>query len=92
METCEKAMVVRTAWLYSTFGNNFVKTMIRLGRERDNLGVIFDQIGSPTYARDLACAIMAAVDKGIVPGVYHSPTKAFALGLILQEPYTELLV
>ena len=71
METCEKAMVVRTAWLYSTFGNNFVKTMIRLGRERDNLGVIFDQIGSPTYARDLACAIMAAVDKGIVPGVYH---------------------
>lgn len=71
METCGKAMVVRTAWLYSTFGNNFVKTMIRLGRERDNLGVIFDQIGSPTYARDLACAIMAAVDKGIVPGVYH---------------------
>ena len=44
---------------------------MRLGRERDTLGVIFDQIGTPTYARDLAVAIFAAIDKGIVPGVYH---------------------
>ena len=68
---CAGSMVIRTAWLYSTFGNNFVKTMLRLGKEREQLGVVFDQIGSPTYARDLARVIMTAVDKGIVPGVYH---------------------
>lgn len=68
---CEKSMIIRTAWLYSTFGNNFVKTMIRLGKERSELGVIFDQIGTPTYAHDLAHVIMTVVRKGIVPGVYH---------------------
>ena len=68
---CSRAMVIRTAWLYSTFGNNFVKTMIRLGKERDSLGVIFDQIGTPTYARDLARAIYAAIRQGVTPGVYH---------------------
>lgn len=68
---CEKSMVIRTAWLYSTFGNNFVKTMIRLGKEKPELGVIFDQIGTPTYARDLAVAVMTAINKGIVPGIYH---------------------
>ena len=68
---CKRAMVIRTAWLYSTFGNNFVKTMIRLGKERAELGVVFDQIGTPTYAGDLAKAIMTAVEKGIEPGVYH---------------------
>lgn len=68
---CQRSMIIRTAWLYSTFGNNFVKTMIRLGQERPQLGVIFDQIGTPTYARDLAVAIMAAVNKGVIPGVYH---------------------
>lgn len=70
-ELCEKSMIIRTAWLYSTFGNNFVKTMIRLGKERSELGVIFDQIGTPTYAHDLAHVIMTVVRKGIVPGVYH---------------------
>ena len=68
---CPQTMIIRTAWLYSTFGNNFVKTMIRLGKEKESLGVIFDQIGTPTYARDLALAIMAAVNHGIVPGIYH---------------------
>lgn len=68
---CEQSMIIRTAWLYSAFGNNFVKTMIRLGKERPELGVIFDQIGTPTYARDLAVAIMTAINKGIVPGLYH---------------------
>lgn len=68
---CKKHMIIRTAWLYSAFGNNFVKTMIRLGKEKTELGVIFDQIGTPTYARDLAVAIMTAVDKGIETGVYH---------------------
>ncbi len=68
---CERSMIIRTAWLYSTFGNNFVKTMIRLGKEKPELGVIFDQIGSPTYARDLARTIMTAIDKGVQPGIYH---------------------
>ena len=68
---CSRTMVIRTAWLYSTFGNNFVKTMIRLGKERDSLGVIFDQVGTPTYARDLARAIYAAIGQGVVPDVYH---------------------
>lgn len=68
---CRQAMIIRTAWLYSTFGNNFVKTMIRLGREKTDLGVIFDQIGTPTYARDLAKAIFTAVGQGVKPGIYH---------------------
>jgi dTDP-4-dehydrorhamnose reductase len=48
------SIVIRTSWLYSAYGNNFVKTMLRLGNEKENLGVIFDQVGTPTYARDLA--------------------------------------
>lgn len=68
---CKHTMIIRTAWLYSTFGNNFVKTMIRLGREKQELGVVFDQIGTPTYARDLAVAIMAAIEQGVKPGVYN---------------------
>ena len=71
LKYCSQTMVIRTAWLYSTFGNNFVKTMLRLGRERETLGVIFDQIGTPTYARDLATAIWTAIRQGIVPGIYH---------------------
>ena len=70
-QECSKTMIIRTAWLYSTFGNNFVKTMLRLGKERDSLNVIFDQVGTPTYARDLAAAILIAVDKGVIPGIYH---------------------
>ncbi len=71
MQKCGRAMVIRTAWLYSIYGNNFVKTMIRLGKEREALGVVFDQIGTPTYANDLARAIMAAINQGVVPGIYH---------------------
>lgn len=68
---CQRTMIIRTAWLYSPHGNNFVKTMIQLGKEKEELGVIFDQIGTPTYAGDLAEAIMTAISKGIVSGVYH---------------------
>ena len=70
-KACAKTMIIRTAWLYSQYGNNFVKTMIRLGKEKPELGVIFDQIGTPTYARDLAVVIFEAVNKGIIPGIYH---------------------
>lgn len=71
MEHCPQAMIIRTAWLYSSFGNNFVKTMLRLGKEKESLGVVFDQIGTPTNAHDLALAILTAIDKGIQPGIYH---------------------
>lgn len=67
-----EAVILRTAWLYSSFGNNFVKTMIRLGKEREELGVVFDQIGTPTYAADLAEAIFNVIEvKEWHPGIYH---------------------
>jgi dTDP-4-dehydrorhamnose reductase len=57
------AKIIRTAWLYSEFGNNFVKTMIRLGKEKQTLNVVFDQIGTPTFATDLSIAIMKMIIK-----------------------------
>ena len=72
LENCKESVILRTAWLYSSFGNNFVKTMIKLGTERDSLGVIFDQVGTPTYAADLADAILQLLsNKTFVPGIYH---------------------
>ncbi|MCE7040491.1 dTDP-4-dehydrorhamnose reductase [Dyadobacter sp. CY312] len=63
---------IRTSWLYSEFGNNFVKTMLRLGSERDQLGVIADQTGSPTYAIDLAGAVLDVIASGSdAYGIYH---------------------
>ncbi len=65
------AVILRTAWLYSPYGNNFVKTMLRLGKERQQLGVVVDQIGTPTYAHDLAQAITTIIEKGIQPGIFN---------------------
>lgn len=64
--------IIRTSWLYSEFGNNFVKTMRKLGRDRDQLGVIVDQIGTPTYAMDLAGAILDVIESDkLAYGTYH---------------------
>lgn len=69
-----KALVLRTAWLYSEFGNNFLKTMMRLTAEKESLNVVFDQVGTPTYAGDLALAIFSIIEAGVYSGnegVYH---------------------
>jgi len=72
MEICEQAVIIRTSWLYSSFGNNFVKTMLKLGNERETLNVIFDQIGTPTYAADLANSILIILSgDNFAPGMYH---------------------
>ncbi|MFD2826881.1 dTDP-4-dehydrorhamnose reductase [Leeuwenhoekiella polynyae] len=65
-------IIIRTAWVYSEFGNNFVKTMLRLMQERDTLNIVKDQVGSPTYAADLAQAILKIVyNVNWIPGIYH---------------------
>ena len=71
------AMIIRTSWLYSSFGSNFVKTILKKAKERESLNVVFDQAGTPTYAADLAEALMAIVAGVIrnqlayIPGIYH---------------------
>ncbi|MCF2494179.1 dTDP-4-dehydrorhamnose reductase [Dyadobacter chenhuakuii] len=71
-EILPEHFTLRTSWLYSEYGNNFVKTMLRLGKERDQLGVIIDQVGSPTYAIDLAGAILDIIESGSKEyGIYH---------------------
>ena len=76
LQNCPESIIVRTAWLYSVYGNNFVKTMIRLGKERPELKVVADQTGTPTYAADLAQAILSIIvyaekHNTFPSGIYH---------------------
>lgn len=67
-----QTIVIRTSWVYSVYGSNFVKTMLRLMKERSDLNVVNDQFGTPTYAKDLAEAIMQIIDQhNFHPGIYH---------------------
>jgi dTDP-4-dehydrorhamnose reductase len=77
LQKAGQGIIIRTAWLYSVFGNNFVKTILRLSREKDKLTVVFDQTGSPTNAKDLAAAILEVISQDKQQGrqpryeVYH---------------------
>ena len=68
----KNSIIIRTSWVYSSFGNNFVKTMLRLGKEKESLTVVFDQIGTPTYARDLAKVIL-----DIIPQINNSKVEIY---------------
>lgn len=80
LKEADTAIIIRTAWLYSSFGSNFVKTMRRLGATRDTLGVVSDQIGTPTYAADLAAAIVACIPqiKKASKSIYHFTNEGVA--------------
>jgi dTDP-4-dehydrorhamnose reductase len=75
----DEALIIRTSWVYSSFGNNFVKTILRLCKERDSLNIIYDQVGTPTYAKDLAQVILEIVTGGQWhPGLYHYSNEGVA--------------
>ena len=76
-ENCDKYYIFRTAWLYGKGGNNFVKTMTKLGQDRDELNVVCDQHGSPTYAVDLANIIKQSINKKIPYGIYHATNEGY---------------
>lgn len=100
------AIIFRTAWLYSEYGNNFVKTMLHLGQTKEEIGVVYDQIGTPTYALDLAEAIFAAIESAANPdgsfnpagwkgGVYHFTNEGvcswYDFTLAIHEIYNAIL-
>ncbi|TCL07366.1 dTDP-4-dehydrorhamnose reductase [Sodalis ligni] len=71
LRVCPQAIIIRTAWVFSEYGSNFVKTMLRLSRERASLSVVDDQQGCPTYAGDIALAIIQLYSQHAVGGIYH---------------------
>ncbi len=74
-----EVIIIRTSWLYSSFGNNFVKTMIGLTKKRNSIGIVFDQLGTPTYARDLAEAVLNIINsQDFLTGVYHYSNEGVA--------------
>lgn len=79
-----KSIIIRTSWLYSVYGNNFVKTMLKLGKEKEKLGIVDDQAGTPTYAGDLAGVILKILKRTaedrtrFVPGIYHYSNEGIA--------------
>ena len=89
-----KAVVLRTAWVYSVHGNNFVKTMLRLMAERDELKIVADQIGTPTWAKELARAIWFIADNTDMQGIYHwtddGVTNWYEFAVAIQEEAHEL--
>ncbi len=78
------SLIIRTSWLYSAYGNNFLKTILRLGNEKNEIKVVFDQVGTPTYATDLASAILHIIrisendSKNFIPGIYHYSNEGVA--------------
>ena len=102
-QTCDRHVIVRTSWLFGRHGNNFVKTMIRLGAERENLNIVDDQIGCPTYAGDLAGALLEIAEhvkrENGGWGTYHFcnqvPVTWYAFArriLALARPYVKLRI
>ncbi|HZX11671.1 MAG TPA: dTDP-4-dehydrorhamnose reductase [Acidobacteriota bacterium] len=91
LKEAEKVVILRTSWLYSSYGNNFVKTMLKLAGERDSLNVVFDQIGTPTYARDLAGAVLSILSfKDFVPGIFHYSNEGVASWYDLAQAIVEI--
>ena len=93
-ETKGRTVILRTAWVYSVHGNNFVKTMLRLMAERDELSVVADQVGTPTWAKELAKAIWLIADKTDMQGIYHwtdeGETSWYDFAVAIQEEAHEL--
>ncbi len=79
MSLCEKHFIIRTSWLYSEHGKNFFKSMLKYGKERDQLKIVFDQIGTPTYAKDLAVVLLELILNDIKTyGIYHFSNEGVA--------------
>lgn len=91
LKEAEKAVIIRTSWLYSSYGKNFVKTMLKLAQEKDSLNVVYDQVGTPTYARDLAGAVLSVLNhKDFVTGIYHYSNEGASSWYDLAQAIVEI--